>query len=48
MVSGGIIILDDYNAPSCPGAKLAVDEFVSNKVEKVIPTVECQAMIIKV
>lgn len=47
IVPGGIIIFDDYNASTCPGAKAAVDEFFSGKPEKIIPTAECQAMIIK-
>jgi O-methyltransferase len=29
--SGGVIIFDDYHAPSCIGSKVAVDEFVSKK-----------------
>lgn len=29
MVSGGIIAFDDYQAPSCLGARKAVDEFVA-------------------
>lgn len=28
MVNGGILLFDDYNAKTCPGAKLAVDKFV--------------------
>lgn len=47
MVPNGVIVFDDYNASSCPGAKLAVDEFFSDKPEKVVTTVECQAMIVK-
>lgn len=27
LVTGGIMIFDDYNAPRCPGANKAVDEF---------------------
>jgi O-methyltransferase len=30
VVDGGVIILDDYNEPNCPGAKLAGDEFAEN------------------
>ena len=43
MVEGGIMIFDDYGFLSCPGAKLAVDEFFSNKPERVIylPTGQC-------
>jgi O-methyltransferase len=31
MVSGGIVAFDDYQAPSCLGARKAVDEFVATK-----------------
>jgi O-methyltransferase len=30
---GGILIFDDYGFPSCPGARKAVDEFLSDKPE---------------
>ncbi len=30
---GGIMIFDDYGQLTCPGAKMAVDEFFSDKVE---------------
>jgi O-methyltransferase len=43
MVAGGIIVLDDYNEPNCPGAKLAADEFSKH----VIPTVQSQAIIVR-
>jgi len=45
MVPGGVILLDDYLEPHCPGAKLAADEFYSNKSQKVTPTVQSQAII---
>ncbi len=45
MTKGGIIILDDYNAPNCAGAKLATDEFCKDYNLIVIPTVQCQAII---
>lgn len=37
---GGVLIFDDYGFPSCPGAKIAVDNFFSDKVEypMVLPT----------
>jgi hypothetical protein len=35
MVKGGIMILDDYTAISCPGAKKAADDFCADKREKV-------------
>jgi O-methyltransferase len=37
MTSGGIILCDDYGFTSCPGATKAVDEFFSDKREKMIP-----------
>jgi hypothetical protein len=30
MVPGGVIVLDDYGFPSCPGTRRAVDEFFAN------------------
>lgn len=44
MVSGGFIVLDDYNAPMCKGAKLAVDEFLTDKPEKIERHVSCSVM----
>ncbi len=40
---GGIMIFDDYGHLCCPGAKTAVDEFFSDKVEKpcYLPTGQC-------
>jgi O-methyltransferase len=34
MSRGGIIVFDDYGAPTCPGATRAVNEFFSDKLEK--------------
>ncbi len=31
--SGGVFLFDDYGYPSCPGARTAVDEFLSDKPE---------------
>jgi O-methyltransferase len=36
MNPGGIIICDDYGFTLCPGATLAVDEFLADKPEKMI------------
>ena len=40
---GGVMIFDDYGFISCPGAKLAVDEFFSDKREPLVylPTGQC-------
>lgn len=45
MSDGGVIVLDDYNAPTCPGAKAAADEWASAVGRKIVPTVQCQAII---
>jgi O-methyltransferase len=37
MRKGAVMIFDDYAAPSCLGAKEAVDEFFDDKPEKVVP-----------
>lgn len=36
MVVGGIIVMDDYHASECAGAKIAIDEFLNDKPEKII------------
>jgi O-methyltransferase len=43
MVSGGVIVCDDYGSTLCPGAKLAFDDFFADKPEKpvCIPTAQC-------
>jgi len=43
MEKGGMIIFDDYGRLSCPGVKVAVDEFFSGKPEKpcYLPTGQC-------
>lgn len=45
MVPGGVILLDDYNEPHCPGAKLATDEFVAVNGFALELTVQSQARI---
>lgn len=43
VVNGGIMIFDDYGFLRCPGAKMAVDEFFSDKPECFcyLPTGQC-------
>ncbi len=43
MVKGGIIVLDDYNWPNCPGVKQALDEFK----QPYLLTADYQAAIVK-
>ena len=44
---GGIILFDDYGAPTCYGARLAVDEFFADKKELPIVLTTSQAFVIK-
>lgn len=43
LVSGGVMVFDDYGEPTCPGARKAVDEFFENKPETAVyvPTGQC-------
>jgi hypothetical protein len=43
---GGIILLDDYNEPTCIGATIAVDEFLADKKET-LQLHGCQYYIVK-
>ena len=47
LVSGGIIVLDDYGYPGCLEQKLAHDRFAESKGVKVLSLPTCQGMIIK-
>jgi len=44
MVPGGMIVIDDYNAPMCVGARLAVDKFLIDKPERIERHVSCSVM----
>jgi heptosyltransferase-2 len=41
MDADGIMLFDDYAAPSCPGAMKAVDEFFRDKIEKPTLVSDC-------
>lgn len=47
MSPGGIIVLDDYYLPRTPGVKIAVDEFLADKVEQAAGLGTVQAFIRK-
>jgi len=44
---GGVIICDDYGSSLCPGAKRAIDEFFSDKLEQVFSLPTGQSLVIK-
>jgi hypothetical protein len=48
MIPGGVIVFDDYAQTSCPGAKIAVDRFFTDKPEPVLHLATSQAIVIKV
>ncbi len=48
MVSGGIVVIDDYGWEGCPGIKQALDEFLADKPESPIITTRYQCMLIKI
>lgn len=47
MVRGGCIISHDYRAESCPGVKLAIDEFFEDKPETLIELWHTQIVAVK-
>jgi len=44
---GGIIVLDDYGFPSCPGARQAVEEFFEARPERPLALMTGQALVVK-
>ena len=46
MTSGGFILCQDYSSISCPGVRIAIDDYFSDKKEVVIPLWHTQALII--
>ncbi|HEV7992643.1 MAG TPA: TylF/MycF/NovP-related O-methyltransferase [Gemmatimonadaceae bacterium] len=47
LVPGGVIIFDDYGRNSCPGAKVAVDQFFAETPEKPVYVPTGQAFVVK-
>jgi hypothetical protein len=47
VVSGGIIVLDDYGFETCPGEKAAADEFMLDKAERIVHLPTGQGVIFK-
>jgi len=46
--AGGLLLFDDYGYPSCPGARVAVEEFFEGKPEVAIAMSTGQCMVRKV
>lgn len=44
---GGVIVFDDYSVTTCPGARIATDEFFEDKQSHLVPGVEGGAIAIK-
>jgi O-methyltransferase len=47
MEPGGIIVCDDYGSALCPGARVAIDEYLEDKPERIIDLPTMQGLIIK-
>jgi hypothetical protein len=47
MLQGGFMMFDDYMGKNTPGVKIALDEFLADKPEKVIITTVGQCVLIK-
>jgi hypothetical protein len=47
LMTGGVVICDDYGARGCPGARRAVDEFLSDKNGRLIELPTCQCLVVK-
>lgn len=47
LVSGGVIVMDDYGFENCPGAYAAANEFMADKSETIIHLPTGQGVIIK-
>lgn len=47
MVSGGVIVMDDYGFENCPGAYAAAQEYMEGKQESIVQLATGQGLIIK-
>ena len=47
MAPGGVMVFDDYGAPTCPGVQQAVDEFFAGKPERPLYLPTGQAVVCK-
>lgn len=47
LTPSGFMVFDDYGFPTCPGARQAVDEFFSTRIEKPLVLPTGQAVVVK-
>ena len=47
LVPGGIMVFDDYGLASCPGARVAVDEFFRDRPESPFVLINGQCMVVR-
>lgn len=48
LIKGGIIIVDDFDAKTCPGTRDAVDEFIAENPDfTMFPLLTCQCVLVK-
>ena len=47
LVPGGMMVFDDYGFWSCPGARMAVDQFFAEKLERPLALPTGQAIVTK-
>lgn len=47
LTRGGVILCDDYGFVTCPGAKLAMDDFFKDKPEEIVGLSTGQGLVIK-
>ena len=47
LIVGGVMVFDDYAIPTCPGARLATDEFFADKKAWLVQSVDNGAVVFK-
>jgi hypothetical protein len=47
LAPGGVLLFDDYGHMTCPGSRLATDEFFRDKPESIVELTTGQALVIK-
>ena len=47
LAPGGMLVIDDYGLPSCPGARAAVDQFFRGRPETPFPLINGQCVVVR-